>query len=161
MTYVTVYEVSSVPFKDVAFLVPGIIITAIAAILVFWPALLEKLGHRRKYGRIFSWCLFLFAVVLTISAGFAVVGRALSASQDLEDGNCNIVEGIVENFHPMPKEGHERERFEVSGVQFSYSDYVAGPGFNNTASHGGPIREGLQVRICHQSGNILRLEISE
>ena len=89
------------------------------------------------------------------------MSRDFAASQELERGNCSVVEGVVENFHPMPKSGHDTERFEVNGVHFSYSDYVMSPGFNNTASHGGPIRDGLRVRICHNSGDILRLEVAQ
>jgi hypothetical protein len=33
------------------------------------------------------------------------------------------------------------------------------PGFHNTASHGGPIRGGIHVRVAHLGGTILRLEI--
>jgi hypothetical protein len=33
------------------------------------------------------------------------------------------------------------------------------PGFRQTASHGGPIREGLPVRIWYSNGEMLRLEI--
>ncbi|GAC1417844.1 MAG: hypothetical protein NVSMB69_18760 [Novosphingobium sp.] len=53
------------------------------------------------------------------------------------------------------------EHFDVAGVTFSYSDYVITAGFNNSASHGGPIREALPVRICHRDGEILRLEVMQ
>jgi len=33
-------------------------------------------------------------------------------------------------------------------------------GFNNTLSHGGPIHEGLRVRIADVDGAIARLEIA-
>jgi hypothetical protein len=52
------------------------------------------------------------------------------------------------------------ERFTVNGVEFSQSDYVVTCGFNDTASHGGPIREGLQVRIHYVDNAILKLEIA-
>ena len=53
------------------------------------------------------------------------------------------------------------EHFDVHGVEFNYSDYIVSAGFNNTASHGGPIRPGLPVRICYRDGEILRLEIAQ
>ena len=52
----------------------------------------------------------------------------------------SVVEGIVENFKPMPYEGHENETFTVNGIRFEYSDYAVSPAFNQTSSHGGPIR---------------------
>lgn len=65
----------------------------------------------------------------------------------------------------MPYNGHDTERFRVGSVSFAYSDYIVESGFNRTSSHGGPIREGLAVRI-HYSGQpshatILRLEVRE
>ncbi len=55
---------------------------------------------------------------------------------------CTVVEGRITNFVPMPYEGHADENFAVSGVQFSYSDYGVSDAFNNTSSHGGPIKAG-------------------
>ena len=52
----------------------------------------------------------------------------------------------------------------MGAVRFQYSDFMYSGGFNNTASHGGPIRPGLQVRVCYLPGPsddenvILRLE---
>ena len=60
----------------------------------------------------------------------------------------------------MPREGHDEESFTVNGVEFHYSDYVIDGAFNNPASHGGPIRAGLPVRICHKDGRILKLEVA-
>jgi hypothetical protein len=60
----------------------------------------------------------------------------------------------------MPREGHADESFVVGGRRFSYSDYSVTPGFNNTRSHGGPIDNGVYVRITHRGNTILRLEIA-
>jgi hypothetical protein len=61
----------------------------------------------------------------------------------------------------MPYGGHGNESFSVRGVPFKYSDFVITGGFNNTASHGGPITRDAYVRICYDPSNnlILRLEI--
>ena len=71
-----------------------------------------------------------------------------------------MVEGRVQHFHPMPWSGHDEESFDVNGVKFWYSDFITNGGFNNSASHGGPIREGLPVRICHNGDKIMRLEVA-
>jgi hypothetical protein len=65
--------------------------------------------------------------------------------------------GIVTNFRPMPPEGHQLESFEIAGQVFSYSDYVSTPCFNNTSSHGGPIRQGLELRIWYVDNCILKI----
>lgn len=65
------------------------------------------------------------------------------------------------NFVPMPYTGHSLESFVVGGRKFSYSDYVLTPGFRHTTSHGGPIREGLYVRIAYLGNLILQLDVAE
>jgi hypothetical protein len=110
--------------------------------------------------------LFLgFAVVWTVGASIAVVGPQQNARRLLENGEARVVEGEVRNFHPMPAGGHDTERFAVGGVQFAYSEYAIGPGFRHTSAHGGPMREGLPVRIHYsgepQGATILKLEIKE
>lgn len=82
------------------------------------------------------------------------------AQEHLRNGDCQIVEGPVENFHPMPYHGHSLESFTVSGVRFEYSDFDdSKPGFNHTESHGGPIHTGIRVRIHHREGCILQIEV--
>ena len=71
-----------------------------------------------------------------------------------------MVEGVVKNFRPMPYEGHQDECFSVQAQTFCYSDYVVTVGFNNSASHGGPIREGLRVRVSYIGNTIIRLEVA-
>jgi hypothetical protein len=75
----------------------------------------------------------------------------------LKDGNVAVVEGRVENFVSVP---HKTERFSVCGASFSYSNYGVTAGFNNTNSSGGPIRDGMWVRIAHLGNSIARLEIA-
>jgi hypothetical protein len=47
----------------------------------------------------------------------------------------------------MPSGGHDTERFDVAGVHFEYSHWNVSQGFNQDVTAGGPIREGLYVRI--------------
>jgi hypothetical protein len=78
-----------------------------------------------------------------------------------------VVEGTVTNFVPMPYNGKGTvEVFEVRNVRFEYSDYRSTAAFNHSRSHGGPIREGLQVRIWYVDRSdgghdIIRLEIKK
>ena len=69
------------------------------------------------------------------------------------------VEGPVTDFRPMPYEGHQDECFTVQAKTFCYSDYDMTAGFHNSASHGGPIREGLPVRVFYVGDMIVRLEV--
>ena len=86
----------------------------------------------------------------------------------LKNGRYHVIEGPVENFVPMPYQGHAVERFTVNGIPFSYSTYEVTNCFNHTSSHGGPVRAGLQVRVSYVGGHpglgsncILKLEIAK
>ena len=63
-------------------------------------------------------------------------------------GQYEVVEGYVENFDPMPHNGHTRESFEINDVYFEYSDYNVTSGYRNTKSHGGVITgDGQYLKI--------------
>ena len=100
--------------------------------------------HKRSKYALFVAC---GALALFVAFGAFVVTQWLQARSALLTGRAQVVEGIVENYHPMPYQGHERERFTVQGVSFAYSDYTVSPGLNQTRSHGGPDLEGRHVRI--------------
>ena len=162
MHYTLVFDTSEHPYRNFTFVLPGLIFVLVGAVMVFAPQLLEALFRkplRQRY--IFRWFFFIFAVIWTFAATSAMWRDASNAGQLLKSRKCQMVEGKVENFHPMPASGHDTERFDVKGVHFEYSDFIVSAGFNNAASHGGPIREGLPVRICYSDGEILRLEISQ
>jgi len=163
MDYVTVFDAANSPYRNLWFVLPGLAFSFVGAAMVFRPGLLDRLRFRpssaKPWFRPFAWFYFLFAIVWTILAGGGLLSDAISAKRAARNGDCRTIEGRVENFHPMPASGHDTERFDVQGVAFSYSDYVVTAGFNNTSTHGGPIREGLPVRICYRNGEILRLQI--
>lgn len=70
------------------------------------------------------------------------------------------VTGVVEEFRPEPFAGHAPdEQFRVKSYLFHYSYYDETPFFNTTAAHGGPLRDGLSVRITAVGHQIARLEL--
>jgi uncharacterized membrane protein len=112
---------------------------------------------------LFAGCYLVFAVLWTLVVTLVTLVSHHRAVEALRDGRARVVEGVVAGFDPMPAEGHKSERFTVGDVHFTYSDYEVIPGFHQARSHGGPVREGLPVRI-HYSGPrseamILELEI--
>ncbi|HEY2711220.1 MAG TPA: DUF3592 domain-containing protein [Chthoniobacterales bacterium] len=100
-----------------------------------------------------SLCWLLLWALLTVP-GY------ISLRSALQSGQCAVVEGVVTDFQPMPSSGHGDESFSVAGVRFAYSDFVITPGFHRTTYRGGPMREGLHVRILYQDQDIARLEIA-
>jgi hypothetical protein len=88
--------------------------------------------------------------------------------QIMEDRNYFIVEGTPENYHPMPKEGHDNERFDINGIHFEYSDFVINAaGYNHAASLGGVITPENYYRLTFykvndiNSNRILKIEIRQ
>lgn len=157
----TVFDASTSGWRYWWFPAFGLIFVAIGLAL---PALMRAGVFRRSPPFIEKWLprFFLgFAILWTSGAFLGTFPEYRSSVSALRGSRAAIVEGIVTNFHPMPYTGHAEESFEVNGVRFEYSDYGVTAGFNNTASHGGPIREGLLVRIWHYKGKILRLDIKE
>lgn len=106
-----------------------------------------------------------FSSLWTLVAGVAVIGSFIRNQYELRAGEARVVEGTVEDFHPMPYGGHDTERFRVGAVHFAYSDFEVISGFHQTSSHGGPIREGLAVRIHYRGpddrATILKLEAQQ
>lgn len=155
--YVTVFDVSREGFVHwlPAYLGVGFAL-AIAAILVY---VLKKEKHSVR-----NVVVMVSAFIFICFWLFAVTGDQLSDYSALisayKKGACEKVEGTVTDFDPMPYGGHKQESFNVNGKKFSYSEFTVEAGFNKTASHGGPIREGLHVRIWHKDGEIARLDIA-
>ena len=69
-----------------------------------------------------------------------------------EEGQYMTVEGYVEDFIPMPAQGHGTETFQINGIPFSYSDNSALQGYNNTKVFGGVISgngQHLKIRYIY------------
>lgn len=152
--YVTVYQISK-QSTDWSFALVGVIPLIVGLIMI--------LGKRRFKWKRPRWLLpiffCIFGLVWFCAVGISVLNEDSQALAAYQKGNYQLVEGLVTDFHPMPYEGHQEECFSVQDKRFCYSDYAIAPGFRNTASHGGPIRSGLPVRIAYSDDTILRLEI--
>ena len=152
--YETVFEISQ---KGYEWWWPA----TLAGFALFWLAFARFLSVKpeKKDEVVFGYCLFVFTSFLSVLIFFNAYPEYRKFRTAYAMGQYEVIEGRVERFRPMPYEGHSLESFVVAGTRFSYSDFVSTPGFNNTASHGGPIRDGLWVRIAHRNGVILKLEI--
>ena len=154
--YVTAFEISGQssgwPFAFV-----GLIPLLVGAVIILGK-LLFKL-RRPNWFMACSWCGFGLLWISVVGAG--ILKEESDAFTAYRTGEYSTVEGVVTDFHPMPYEGHDSECFSVQSQRFCYSDYAVTPGFHNAASHGGPIRPGLAVRIAYYGSNILKLEIAK
>jgi hypothetical protein len=153
MVYQTVFEtgLAKCPFW---FPAVGLIFVAIGYALLRWHQNLQTVDDEwpnrrwpirpppKKSVKHFAWFCLGFSILWTVVALAGVTAECYRCVGSLSRGAAQVVEGRVTAFTPMPRGGHAMEHFTVNGVELSYSDDVVTCGFNNTASHGGPIREG-------------------
>lgn len=164
MNYLTLFDITTVGYKSLPSLGPGFIIFCVG-LLVFFAN--EKLKNRifgpfwtKSRLRIFSIIYTGFAALFSISGLVHTYSDYSRLKSAFLNNQCEIVEGVVTQFVPMPVTGHADESFTVNNHSFRYSDYELTAGFNNTQSHGGPIKAGLQVRIHCLGNEIAKLEIA-
>ncbi len=169
MHYKTVFVVTEKSVNYFAVLIPFVLLCVSAAILVYVIKGRKRVGLTGMTMLWFPLFGIFFAGSLFITSLFSVFNSRSRAFEALQTGKYKIVEGKIENFDPMPYGGHKNESFTVNGVFFEYSDfgsYAGMDGFNNTASHGGPITgNGIPVRLSYVTimddvNIILKLEIA-
>jgi hypothetical protein len=152
--YQTVFTVLQ---KSPPWWVSAFVPTAVAALTVLAIVAFVRCKTRRV-AVVVAYVAMVFMAMTLSPAG--VSDMYARARNSYVKGDYSIAEGTVANFHPMPYSGHPNETFSINGVEFSYSDYIVVPCFNNTASHGGPLRDGLRVRIAYSGNCILKLEVA-
>jgi hypothetical protein len=159
MNYHTIFDLTQEGFR----IWPGPALGCVLLLVGGW--LIAARGRQRKptvsfFDRVFPLVFFGFAVVWTIVMSVASYEEYRELSLALHADRLLTVEGRVTDFRPMPYTGHVLERFCVRSACFAYSDYIHTFGFHNTMSHGGPIRDGLEVRIAYVGNIIVRLEVA-
>lgn len=154
MEYTIVFDVSDTGFRHWWFPVVGLVFVGVGVVLM------RVRRHLPRVHRWFPIVLLAIAIPWTVFAFLGTLAGYWGLASALRDGRCEVVEGVVSDFHPMPRGGHSTESFVVEGRRFEYSDFNLSAGFNNAASHGGPIRNGVRVRIHHLGNDIARLEVA-
>jgi hypothetical protein len=161
LNYKTVFDVAQGGYQQWGYTRAGAIIALVAAIMFVISLTLKPKPIRLNW---FNWLMIVVVVFGLFWTGLVwrdTHGAYASLRQDLIAGNCQVVEGTVDNFHPVTPGEIYHEYFFVNGVKFDYSDYIESPGFHQTQKQGGPIHPGLRVRIHHRDGVIAKLEILE
>jgi hypothetical protein len=162
MRYRTVFDFSQTAPIDwrIATICLILVLAGIAAVVLrnkfavwaFWPKSTRRLAA--------PFAVLFLLVTVAISA--SIFWLLIKGRNDLlakSDSSAKVVEGPVHQFVPAPYVGHADESFCVREKCFSYSDYEVTGGFNRTRSHGGPIREGLPVRVTYVGDLITKLEV--
>jgi len=162
--YRVVFDIADAGYKSWPFPTFGLLFVAMGLLMVVYRTNLPVLAAWRGHPRLaaaFSYFVLGFAVLWTSLTFYSTYHEYLELAAARTSNEARIVEGVVTNFRPMPITGHAMESFCVNrGNCFDYSDNVITAGFNNTSSHGGPIREGLNVRVMFVGNSIVRLEVA-
>ena len=151
MEYTTVYDVSNESMK-LFWLLPVPFILIIGGIMTF-QIINRKKGWVKEILKLSF--MLLFVLGWGVIVGIHEISSYKEVQKIIAERNYQIVEGIIENFDPMPYSGHKNESFTVNNIKFEYSDFnETFYGFNNTKSHGGPIRGNRQkVKIIYYNRN--------
>jgi hypothetical protein len=116
------------------------------------PEFMRRYGVYIFTGFFTIWTLLVFA---TTYSDYAY------AKNEYLEGKAGIVEGAVSNFKPGTNvRGSAYESFCVKDMCFTYSDYEEQAGFNTMTINGGPIRQGLPVRVTFVGNTIVKLEVA-
>lgn len=113
-----------------------------------------------KLSKILPLFTFIGIIALIISSFFTGVDYR-SLKKIVIKNKHLTVEGIVEDFNPLNETELLPESFNVNGVEFSYFDDKGSSAFHESSLSGGPIKEGLPVRIFYYDNKILGLWIKE
>lgn len=123
--------------------------------------LLKKLGLRRALSQKWGYFMIVAALVAICYDSAHWYTSRRSYLHSLTSGKYQVLEGPVENFHPMPDDGGSEESFSIAGHSFSYSDDEPAKTttcFNQTRLHGGPIHPDLKLRVRFVDNCILEIE---
>jgi hypothetical protein len=161
MDYQVVYDAAnaSFPLEDL------VIFLFILAICVYW---IIRRNHLPKGWREIGLLLAGFGVIFSLCVGIILVSSKLSGYNKVQDtirnGSASMVEGPVENF--TVSSGDNVNSFIVQDAHFRYSRYSETFGYHVTQAEGGPIKDGIIVRIHYtdiegdpSTPVILKLEI--
>ena len=121
-------------------------------------------GYWREIGMLLGGLFAVFSACFTIWFVASTISDHSRAMQALQNGTALVVEGRVDNF--TVSASGKAESFAVQGIQFGYSEFSDSVGFHNTSAYGGPMKDGLLVRIHYidlegdpSEPTILKLEV--
>jgi len=104
--------------------------------------------------------------IAPVLAGILTIGFFISTWTDYRNaliarttGQCDAIEGTIENFVAEPLGGHSDESFTVDGRLLHYGTFVLTPGFHLSRARGGPFGPGVYVRLLVRGNDILYAEV--
>lgn len=137
----------------------GSIASGVGGVLVGVLLLAIVWKRPERVARLFalSWILGWGALSLHTTLGIA--SRYREARDWLETRSVEVVEGTVTRLSPATSDRLGIETFRIGERLFRFEDgQTRVPGLNRSAARGGPIREGMTVRLTLHGESILLVE---
>jgi hypothetical protein len=151
LSYQTVFQIGLGSFPW-TFVLPFGLMTVIGCALI-------RFNGGKQIRLAVGWLVTIVSLLFILILNVVVVPEFIEAWHAYRSGNSSIIEGRIEDFHPMPALGPAEESFSVKGRTFSYNVLDSTPCFRNSPPHLGPIHSGLFVRIYYKDECIQRVDV--
>lgn len=139
---------------DREILIPPVIFLVVLFLIIREAGKIRQ--EKTARGHIVNLAVFSFGILISLTASILVITSQIDMYKNIivpyEKGEYSTVAGYVEDFIPMPAEGHRHETFQINGIEFDYSDNTALQGYNNTRVYGGVISgngQHLKIRYIY------------
>lgn len=155
MRYQNLYDIANAGAGGWRLMVTGLIL-ALSAIISLWLLRSVTVLRSRRTVRV------LLGVTVAFGLCFAATGYFFSYRPSQErltacaGAGVETVEGEVMNLHAIPETSENRARFIVGNVEFECGIGTQGPEL--LGRFGGPIENGVRVRIRHSGGTICQVD---
>ena len=123
--------------------------------------LLLAIFSKKRAARIAGIVVAIAVPLAEALAGWREYQDVVALRRALARGEAVRVEGTITAFIPGRSDGHPPESFQLGTRQYEYSPYLVRPGFRWVRGNGGPLRDGLRVRLYDVRGDIARLEVAD
>jgi len=111
------------------------------------------------FGRIFGYPMIVITLIGGLVGTYFGTIQFFNPRSTFANGEYTVTEGIAEVINPSP--ASPEQRLEIGGEIFEYSVNNGGPTFSGRFTDGGIVRTGMELRISHIDGEILRVERRE
>ena len=127
-----------------------LIFTTLGLLLFFYTKNYGAPGFIRSKSKYWGLAVGLFSLLIFLGIAATRFRDYYEVKSMFDQKQYSIIEGKVQDYHPMPASGHDTERFRVDSLYFEFSDFDWSKfGYNNAASHGGAIRPNQYVQIVY------------
>ncbi len=149
----TVYDISVSGFDGWEFLVVGGFVVLLSILdykFPFIPYTSPPFAQRAM-----RWFVLLIVLLVFVLGAANLAYSYATTMSAVREGRIKAVEGVVSRFRAATF----NDKFCVNETCFMYPASYTSVGFRHLSARGGPIHDGLSVKVSYVGGAITRLEI--